>query len=53
MLLITHSLAQAERVSDRVLFLHKGKLLEQGETKTVLTAPQKPETKAFLEFYGG
>ena len=52
-LLITHSLAQAERVSDRVLFLHKGKLIEQGETKTVLTAPQKPETKAFLEFYGG
>ena len=51
-LLITHSLAQAERCADRVLFLHKGTLLEQGETKAVLTSPQKPETKAFLEFYG-
>ena len=51
-LLITHSLAQAERCADRVLFLHKGQLLEQGEAKTVLTAPQQPETKAFLKFYG-
>ena len=51
-LLITHSLAQAERVSDRVLFLHKGRLIEQGDTKTVLTVPKEPETKVFLEFYG-
>ena len=52
-LLITHSLAQAERCADRVLFLHRGALVEQGETKAVLTTPQKPETRAFLEFYGG
>ncbi len=51
-LLITHSLAQAERVSDRVLFLHKGRLIEQGDTKTVLTVPKEAETKVFLEFYG-
>lgn len=52
-LLITHSLAQAERISDRVLFLHKGKLVEQGETQAMLTNPKQSETKAFLEFYGG
>ena len=51
-LLITHSLAQAERCADRVLFLQKGRLIEQGETKAVLTSPTEPETKAFLEFYG-
>ena len=51
-LLITHSLAQAERVADRVLFLHKGTLVEQGDAKSVLTNPKKAETKAFLEFYG-
>lgn len=51
-LLITHSLAQAERISDRLLFLHKGALGEQGETKTVLANPQTAEMKAFLDFYG-
>ena len=51
-LLITHSLAQAERVADRVLYLHRGRLIEQGDAKTVLTNPKEPETKAFLEFYG-
>ncbi len=51
-LLITHSLAQAERTADRVLFLHKGRLIEQGDTKAVLTNPKASETQAFLEFYG-
>lgn len=51
-LLITHSLAQAERTADRVLFLHKGRLVEQGDTKAVLTNPKEAETRAFLEFYG-
>lgn len=51
-LLITHSLAQAERTADRVLFLHKGRLIEQGDAKTILTNPKEAETRAFLEFYG-
>ena len=52
-LLITHSLAQAERTADRVLFLHRGRLVEQGDAKDVLTAPSEEETRAFLQFYGG
>ena len=51
-LLITHSLAQAERVADRVLYLHKGQLIEQGGAETVLKSPKAPETRAFLKFYG-
>ncbi len=51
-LLITHSLAQAERTAGRLLFLHRGRLIEQGETKRMLKDPKEPETKAFLEFYG-
>lgn len=51
-LLITHSLAQAERLSDRVLYLHKGALVEQGEAEAVLKKPKAPETQAFLKFYG-
>jgi len=51
-LLITHSIGQARRLSDRVIFLQGGKLIEQGETEKILTAPRCEETKRFLEFYG-
>jgi ABC-type multidrug transport system ATPase subunit len=51
-LLITHSLAQAERTADRVLFLHRGRLVEQGDSKSILNHPKEAETIAFLEFYG-
>ncbi len=52
LLLVTHSLQQAKRIADRVLYFHKGQLMEQGEKDTLLYDPQKPETRQFLEFYG-
>lgn len=52
MILITHSLRQARRMADEILFFHKGKLMERGSTERVLEAPQCPETKQFLEFFG-
>ena len=51
-LLITHSIGQARRASDQLLFLQGGKLIEQGRTARLLSAPQREETKRFLEFYG-
>ena len=50
--LVTHSLQQARRVADEVMYFHKGKLLEKGAAEKVLTAPSMAETKQFLEFYG-
>lgn len=52
LILITHSLQQAKRVADEVLFFYKGNLLEAGAKEQVLYAPQCAETKRFLEFYG-
>ena len=52
LLLVTHSLQQAKRIADRVLYFHKGQLMEQGEKETVLYNPQRSETRQFLEFYG-
>ena len=52
MILVTHSLQQARRIADEVLYFHKGKLLETGPKETVLYEPAKAETKQFLEFYG-
>ena len=51
-ILITHSLQQARRVADEVLYFYQGKLIEKGEKEQVLTMPENEETKKFLEFYG-
>ena len=52
LILVTHSLQQARRIADEVLYFHKGKLLETGPKAQVLYVPQKTETRQFLEFYG-
>ena len=52
LVLVTHSLQQARRIADEVLYFHKGKLLESGPKEQVLYDPQKAETRQFLEFYG-
>ena len=52
LVLVTHSLQQARRIADEVLFFHKGKLLESGPKGTVLYEPSIAETKKFLDFYG-
>ena len=52
MILVTHSLQQARRIADEVLYFHKGKLLETGPRETVLYTPAMAETRQFLEFYG-
>ena len=52
LILVTHSLQQARRIADEVLYFHKGKLLESGSKEQVLSDPRKAETRQFLEFYG-
>ena len=52
LILVTHSLQQARRIADEVLYFHKGKLLESGPKEQVLYTPAGAETKQFLEFYG-
>ena len=51
-LLITHSLQQARRIADEVLYLEAGQLIEQGAAETVLNTPKEEKTRQFLEFYG-
>lgn len=51
-LLITHSLQQARRIADEVLYLEAGKLIEQGKAETLLNNPKEEKTRQFLEFYG-
>lgn len=50
-LLITHSLKQALRLSDTVLYLENGNLIEQGDTVSILNEPSTVELRRFLDFY--
>ena len=52
LILVTHSLQQARRIADEVMYFHKGALLESGPADKLLFSPDKPETQQFLEFYG-
>ena len=45
----THSMAQARRLSDKVVFMDGGKVIEMGYTDEVLDNPKDDRTKAFLD----
>jgi len=47
----THSPAQALRLADEVLYLEKGRLVEQGLANTLFHFPQDERTKAFLRHW--
>ena len=47
-LLITHNLGIVANVADRVYVMNNGKIVESGETKTVLRTPQHDYTKKLL-----
>jgi phosphate transport system ATP-binding protein len=46
--IVTHNMAQAGRVSDRVIFLNQGRLVEHGETKQVFENPAEEETAQYV-----
>jgi peptide/nickel transport system ATP-binding protein/oligopeptide transport system ATP-binding protein len=47
-LLVTHDLASVRRLAQRVAVMYGGKVLELGETATVLAQPAHPYTRALL-----
>jgi arginine/ornithine transport system ATP-binding protein len=48
MIVVTHEMAFAREVSNRVVFLHKGQIEEQGNPGDVLLRPQSERLQAFL-----
>jgi peptide/nickel transport system ATP-binding protein len=47
-LFITHDIGQAYYVSDRILVMYRGQLVEQGPVQEVLRAPQHPYTQRLM-----
>ena len=46
--IVTHSMQQAARVSQRTAFFHLGNLVEYGETGTIFTNPVDPRTESYI-----
>jgi phosphate transport system ATP-binding protein len=46
--IVTHSMAQAARVSQRTAFFHLGKLIETGDTEMIFTNPRDARTQDYI-----
>jgi arginine/ornithine transport system ATP-binding protein len=48
MIVVTHEMGFARNVSNHVIFLHQGKIEEQGNPNSVMDKPQSPRLQQFL-----
>ncbi len=46
--IVTHNMQQAARVSDSTAFFYLGKLIEYGETRKIFTNPDKKQTEEYI-----
>ena len=49
MLIATHEMGFARDIADRVCFLDAGTIIEQGPPEQILSDPQEPRTRQFLQ----
>jgi phosphate transport system ATP-binding protein len=47
-IMVTHSMQQAARVSQRTAFFHLGSLVEEGDTRHIFTSPQDKRTQDYI-----
>ncbi len=48
LLVVTHNMQQAARISDNTAFLYMGELIEYGDTKKIFTAPDMEQTENYI-----
>lgn len=51
MMVVTHEMNFAREVADRIIFMDKGQIVEEGSPETFFGAPTNERTKAFLSNY--
>ncbi|MDX2185454.1 MAG: phosphate ABC transporter ATP-binding protein PstB [Opitutaceae bacterium] len=47
-IIVTHSMQQAARCSDKTAFFYMGRLIEYSDTKTIFMNPSNPQTEAYV-----
>ena len=53
LLMVTHEMNFARRVSNRVIFMHQGRVHEMGPPEQLFGSPQTPELQQFLSSLHG
>ena len=48
LVIVTHNMQQASRVSDLTAFLYLGELIEYGETEELFLKPMKKQTEDYI-----
>jgi len=48
MVIVTHSMQQAARISQKTAFFHLGELVEQGPTEQIFTSPKDGRTQSYI-----
>lgn len=46
--IVTHNMQQASRISDRTAFFYKGQIIEVGDTEQIFTAPRNKRTEEYI-----
>jgi len=46
--IVTHSMQQARRLSDKTAYFHMGRLVEHGDTERVFEDPQDERTRDYV-----
>ncbi|GMW03007.1 MAG: L-cystine ABC transporter ATP-binding protein YecC [Candidatus Hydrogenedentota bacterium] len=49
LMLVTHEMRFAQEISDRIVFIDQGKMVEQGTPATIFTQPSEERTRQFLK----
>ncbi|ARP91354.1 amino acid ABC transporter ATP-binding protein [Bordetella genomosp. 9] len=50
LIIVTHEMGFARKVSDRVIFMHHGRVHEMGTPEEIFGSPRSPELRSFLSF---
>lgn len=48
-IIVTHSMSQAKRVSNETIFMYMGELVEMGSTPTLFQSPKESRTMSYIE----
>ena len=51
MLTVTHEIDFARELSDRIIFMDKGNIVEEGTPREIFNHPREQRTREFLEFF--
>jgi peptide/nickel transport system ATP-binding protein len=47
--MVTHNLGLARKIADKIAIMHKGRIIEQGDARTITESPKEEYTRRLIE----